>query len=79
MHKTSWRKAINYHTQEIHLLDSFVIYKDYHDSGKNPNLTKINFADFINGKFNLEVSSKFNNRVLEEILESIKAIQSATE
>lgn len=73
--KTSWRKTANYRTQEIKLDNGLVIYKDYWDPGKNPNITKISFEDFINGKFNDDISSKFNNHVLKEVLENIKLIQ----
>ncbi len=75
MAKTHWRKAENYHTREIHLEYGFLIYKDYFDPDKNPNITKISFDDFVRGKFNYEIMMGFNDAVVKEIIENIKKIQ----
>lgn len=75
MATTYWRKAENYHTREIHLEYGFMIFKDYWDPGKNPNITRISFDDFIRGKFNYEIMMAFNGAVIKEVIENIKIIQ----
>ena len=75
MAKTRWRFAENYHTQEFYLEDGMLIYKDYWDPGKNPNITKISFEDFLKGKFNFEVVMATNGTTVKEIKTSILELQ----
>jgi hypothetical protein len=74
MTKTNWHKAENYHTQDILLQDNEVIYKDYWDPGKNPNVTRIKFEEFRKGKFNKEILMAFDRVNLKEIKDSIQEI-----
>lgn len=75
MTKTTWQKAENYQTEVVQLENGLVIYKDYWDPGKNPNVTQIKFADFLDGKFNNEILMAFDRATLKEIKESILALK----
>lgn len=74
MQKTSWEKHENYHSRIIYIENLQVIYKDYWDPGKNPNITKISFDDILSGKWDYEIVIQFSGAVLNEIKTKILEI-----
>lgn len=71
MCKTHWNLAENYHSMEIFLEEDLVIIKNWFDPGKNPNIHRITFDEFLEGKFDSEIMMAFGGWVVKEIRDSI--------
>ena len=74
MCKTQWKLAQNHYDMEIFLEDGMVRIKEWFDPGKNPNMHKFTFQEFLDGKFNYEIMMAFNGWIVTEIKENIRKL-----
>jgi len=51
-----------------------VVYRDWWDSGHDPNRTNMTFAEFLGGKMHREISEELGLQVLEEALETVEQL-----
>ncbi len=74
--KRVWRIAENYHTQEFHLEDDYLLHKDWFDSSKNPTKNKISFDELLSGKLDSHFLMHLDIRpwVIREIKENIQKL-----
>ncbi|MBN1253384.1 MAG: hypothetical protein JXR51_00215 [Bacteroidales bacterium] len=70
-----WEKIGNYSSKILILKDDYVLLKDYFDSGKNPNITKISFDDFLSKRYDYEIIMDFEGWIYKEIVTEINKIK----
>ncbi|MCG6141689.1 hypothetical protein [Leptospira mtsangambouensis] len=70
--KRYWQNTEPYHLVEVILENDEVIFKDWFDSGKDPNRYDWSFEEFITGKGKSEIEYQLGTTVYQEILHEIK-------
>ncbi|TGK55556.1 hypothetical protein EHQ16_09370 [Leptospira kanakyensis] len=68
-----WKNSEPYHLVEVILEGNNVIFKDWFDSGKDPNRYDWTFAEFITGKGKSDIEYNLGMSVYQEILEEVKS------
>ncbi|MGV3665721.1 MAG: hypothetical protein ACO1NV_06290 [Leptospira bouyouniensis] len=74
--KRYWQNSEPYHLVEVLIEGNNVIFKDWFDSGKDPNRFDWSFKEFLSGKGKEEIIYQLGDRVYFEILGEVKKIQS---
>lgn len=74
--QTHWEKAENYHTVELDFDGTQVIYKDWWDSGHDPNQTVMTVAEFLGGKMHAEIRHELGDRMLQDALAAVEQLTS---
>lgn len=68
-----WRNSEPYHLVEVFLEGNFVIFKDWFDSGKDPNRYDWTFEDFLKGVGKSDIEYQLGSGVYKEILDEVKS------
>ncbi|MBM9548027.1 hypothetical protein JWG40_13425 [Leptospira sp. 201903074] len=71
--KRYWRNSEPYHLVEVSLEDNFLIFKDWFDSGKDPNRYDWTFEDFLNGVGKSDIIYHLGEHDYLEILDAVKS------
>lgn len=74
--KRYWQNSEPYHLVEVLIEGNNVIFKDWFDSGKDPNRNDWSFKEFLSGKGKQEIIYQLGDSVYFEILGEVKKIQS---
>ncbi len=53
-----------------------VVYKDWSDSGHDPNRTEMTVAEFLAGKMHYEIKQEMGHRILKEALATVERLTS---
>lgn len=69
--KDYWRNSEPYHLVEVSIQNKTVIFKDWFDSGKDPNRYDWSFEEFKKGKGKSDIEYHLGNQVYLEILQVI--------
>jgi len=72
--KTHWQRAENNHTVELLFDGTRVIYKDWWDSGHDPNRTEASVPEFLGGALHDTVVRELGQAVLDEALETVELL-----
>ncbi len=72
--RTHWEKVENYHTVELEFTGNNVAYKDWWDSGHDPNRTEMTVTEFLGGKMHHEITQELGHRILAEALETVERL-----
>lgn len=70
--KRYWQNTEPYHLVEVILGNEEVIFKDWFDSGKDPNRYDWSFNEFITGKGKSEIEYQLGSTAYQEILYEVK-------
>ncbi|TGM78159.1 hypothetical protein EHR01_06740 [Leptospira mtsangambouensis] len=70
--KRYWQNTEPYHLVEVILENGEVIFKDWFDSGKDPNRCDWSFKEFVTGKGKSEIEYQLGTTVYQEILHEVK-------
>ncbi|MCW7487758.1 hypothetical protein [Leptospira meyeri] len=71
--KRYWQNSEPYHLVEVIVENNEVIFKDWFDSGKDPNRYDWSFKDFITGKGRPEIEYQLGLVAYREILDEVKS------
>ena len=74
--RTYWEKAENYHTVQLEFTGTKMIFKDWWDSGHDPNRTEATVAEFLGGKLHQQIIDELGQRVLDEALANVDLLTS---
>lgn len=70
--KRYWQNTEPYHLVEVMLEGERVVFKDWFDSGKNPNRYEWGFKEFITGEGKSLIEYHLSLPIYNEILEIVK-------
>ncbi len=73
---THWEKAGNYHTVELIFDGNKIIFKDWWDSGHDPNRTELTIHAFLGGELHDTIVKELGPAVLAEALETVDRLTS---
>ncbi|MCW7493558.1 hypothetical protein ND861_12990 [Leptospira sp. 2 VSF19] len=71
--KRYWRNSEPYHLVEVILENDRVVFKDWFDSGKDPNRYDWNFEEFLMGEGKSEIVYHLGSNFYLEIIEEVKS------
>ena len=74
--RTHWEIAENYHTVELEFEGNKIVYKDWWDSGHDPNRTEMTVDEFLGGKMHFEITKEMGPHILAEALETVERLTS---
>ncbi len=73
--RTNWSKMHRpYTTIEVRITESSVQYVYWFDSGKDPNVDSISFANFYGSTVERKIKEDFGSTIYEEVCESLEAL-----
>ncbi|EMY71132.1 hypothetical protein [Leptospira vanthielii] len=68
-----WQNSEPYHLVEVILEGNHVIFKDWFDSGKDPNRSDWTFAEFLKGVGKSEIEYQLGANIYQEIFDEVKS------
>ncbi|MGE8722815.1 hypothetical protein ACO2KH_14595 [Leptospira terpstrae] len=70
--KRYWKNSEPYHLVEVSLEGNSIVFKDWFDSGKDPNRYDWSFEEFIDGKGKTDIEYHLGSLDYQEILDEVK-------
>ena len=74
--KTRWEVRAGWYDHDLEFTGNRIIYKQWFDSGKDPNRYEAAAHEFLAGELHGEIRYAFGERVLNEVVETVARLTS---